>query len=159
MTRDATRSADALRLTSEREPSDADVRAVRDGLLAFNVARIGDPERATVALFLRDAEGRVVGGLLGVRRWRWLYVDQLWVDDAYRGSGAGSRLLRAAEAEAAAAGCTHAVLDTFSFQARPFYERHGYEVYATLEGYPPGHRQFYLRKRLAPPAAPDAAPR
>jgi hypothetical protein len=56
--------------------------------------------------------------------------------------------LSAAEAEAVAAGCTDAVLDTFSFQARGFYERHGYHVYATLEGYPPGYRQLFLHKRL-----------
>jgi hypothetical protein len=56
--------------------------------------------------------------------------------------------LLAAEAEAVAAGCTDAVLDTFSFQARRFYEWHGYHVYATLEGYPPGHRQLFLHKRL-----------
>ena len=61
--------------------------------------------------------------------------------------------MRAAEAEAVAAGCTDAVLDTFSFQARGFYERHGYEVYATLEGYPPGHQQLFLHKRLVSEAA------
>jgi endonuclease/exonuclease/phosphatase (EEP) superfamily protein YafD len=37
---------------------------------------------------------------------------------------------------------------TFSFQARPFYEKFGYEVFATLEDYPPGHRKYFLRKAL-----------
>ncbi len=140
---------DCLEITSELQPSEQDVRVVRDGLLEFNVAHVGlDPQSAPVTLFLRDSAGQVVGGLIGGWRWRWLYVDKLWVHERHRGSGAGSRLLQAAEAEALAAGCTDAVLDTFSFQAQPFYERNGYTVYATLEGFPPGHRQFFLHKRL-----------
>lgn len=145
---------DSLELTSELQPSEQDVRAVRDGLLAFNVAHIGlDPQSAPVTLLLRDGTGQVVGGLIGGWRWRWLYVDKLWVDERYRGVGAGSRLLQAAEAEALAAGCTDAALETFSFQARSFYERHGYKVYATLEGFPPGHRQLFFHKRLVAEAS------
>jgi hypothetical protein len=41
------------------------------------------------------------------------------------------------------------VLDTFSFQARGFYEKLGYCVFGTLDDYPPGHSRFYLTKRLA----------
>jgi GNAT superfamily N-acetyltransferase len=141
--------SEELVLTSEPHPSEADVRVVREGLLAFNVEHVGrEPRSGSVSLFLRDRSGQVVGGLLGGWRWGWLYIDKLWVQDSYRKSGGGSCLLLAAEAEAVAARCTDAVLDTFSFQARSFYERHGYEVYATLEGYPPGHRQLFLHKRL-----------
>lgn len=148
---------DGFEITSELQPSERDVRVVRDGLLEFNVAHIGlDPQPSPVALFLRDGGGQVVGGLIGGWRWRWLYVDKLWVHERYRGNGAGSRLLQAAEAEALVAGCTDAVLDTFSFQARSFYERHGYTVYATLEGFPPGHRQLFLHKRLI--AGPSTQP-
>jgi GNAT superfamily N-acetyltransferase len=140
---------DQLILTSEPHPSDDDLRTVRDGLLAFNVEHIGrDPQSASLSLFLRDCSGRVVGGLLGGWRWGWLYIDKLWVQDSYRKRGGGSRLLEAAEIEAIAAGCTDAVLETFSFQARAFYERHGYRVYAMLEGFPPGYHQLFFHKRL-----------
>lgn len=138
-----------LTLTSELNPSAADVEVVKNGLLAFNVEHIGlEPRSASLNLFLRNLSGDVIGGLLGGWRWGWLYVDKLWVQAEYRKRGAGSRLLTAAEAAAMAAGCTDAVLDTFSFQARDFYERHGYISYATLEGFPPGHRQFFFHKRL-----------
>ncbi|HEV7858247.1 MAG TPA: GNAT family N-acetyltransferase, partial [Pyrinomonadaceae bacterium] len=141
---------DELELANEPQPSETDVRIVSEGLLAFNVAYIGrEPQDAPVTLFLRDTEGRVVGGLMGGWRWGWLYTNKLWVQEQYRGQGAGSRLLRAVETQALAAGCTDAVLDTFSFQASPFYERHGYKIYATLEGFPPGYRLHFLHKRLA----------
>jgi GNAT superfamily N-acetyltransferase len=90
----------------------------------------------------------LVGGLYGNTAWQWLFVDLLWVDTPFRRQGLGRRLLRAAEAAARARGCTRAFLDTFDFQARPFYEREGYVVFGTQEEYPPGHRKFYLGKSL-----------
>ena len=62
--------------------------------------------------------------------------------------------LRAAEQFALEHGCPGSYLDTFEFQALPFYERHGYTVFGVLEDYPPGSRRFYLRKVLAPPPGP-----
>jgi hypothetical protein len=54
-----------------------------------------------------------------------------------------------AEDEARALGCVGVWLDTFSFQARGFYERHGYEVFGTLDEFPAPHQRFFLRKRFA----------
>jgi iron complex outermembrane receptor protein len=45
-------------------------------------------------------------------------------------------------------GCHSAYLDTFSFQAKPFYERCGYEVFGVLEDFPKGHQRFFMRKSL-----------
>jgi len=39
-------------------------------------------------------------------------------------------------------------LDTFSFQARPFYERLGFSLFGALAGYPPGSARHFLVKRL-----------
>ena len=140
--------ADEPRISVEREAAAADVAAVAAGLRAFNVARIGDPGEEPVHVFLRDAAGRVVGGLVGHIRWRWLYVEKLWVDDAHRGAGHGAALLAAAEARARERECLGAYLDTFEYQARPFYEKLGYRLFGTLDGYPPGYRQYHLVKRL-----------
>jgi hypothetical protein len=38
------------------------------------------------------------------------------------------------------------LLSTFDFQAPQFYLEHGYEVFATLPDYPPGHTDYHLRK-------------
>ena len=85
--------------------------------------------------------------------WTWLHVSLLWVAEERRHSGLGSRLLCDLEAAAAERGCRHAHLDTFSYQARPFYERHGYTLFATLDDYPPGHQRFFLRKTFASASA------
>lgn len=141
---------DELELSIETTPSTADVDVVQRGLRAFNVARIGEPNEEPVTIFLRErGTRRVVGGLLGHIRWRWLYVAKLWVHEDVRGGGGGTRLMAAVEAHARARGCLGIYLDTFEYQARPFYEKLGFQLYGVLEGYPPGYRQFYLAKPLS----------
>jgi GNAT superfamily N-acetyltransferase len=137
-----------LRVSVEPDAARADVETVRNGLRAFNVARIGAPDEVATQVFLRDAAGQVVGGLLGEIRWRWLYVAKLWVADEQRGRGYGGDLLAAAEEFAREHDCIGVYLDTFEYQARPFYEKYGYELFGTLDGYPPGYRQYHLAKRL-----------
>jgi GNAT superfamily N-acetyltransferase len=132
----------------EPDANPADVETVMAGLLAFNVAVIGDPAEEPVRVFLRDESGAVVGGLLGHIRWRWLYVGKLWIAEPHRGHGRGRALLDAAERHARSRDCIGSYLDTFEYQARPFYEKCGYELFGTLDGYPPGYRQFYFAKRL-----------
>jgi ribosomal protein S18 acetylase RimI-like enzyme len=78
----------------------------------------------------------------------YLHVDLLFVPENMRRAGIGRRLLTDAEAESLRRGCHAVWLDTFSFQARGFYERLGYTVYGTLEDYPAGHSRFFLTKRL-----------
>jgi GNAT superfamily N-acetyltransferase len=134
----------------EPDASPADVGVVQAGLRAFNVARIGEPAEAPVHIFLRDESGEIVGGLLGHIRWRWLYVAKLWISADHRGGGHGIALMTAAESHARARGCVGAYLDTFEYQARPFYEKLGYTVFGTLDGYPPDYRQYHLAKRFEP---------
>lgn len=66
--------------------------------------------------------------------------------ETLRGSGLGASLMRRAEEEAVRRGCRGAWLDTFSFQARGFYERLGYTVFGTIQDYPPGHRRHFMQK-------------
>jgi GNAT superfamily N-acetyltransferase len=138
--------AEDLQIDDEVMP--ADEALVVRGLLSFNENRLGPADDQPVKFVARDSTGVVVGGILGHTRWRWLYIAKLWVDDRARGHGLGTRLMAAAEDLARSRGCTDVSLDTFDYQARPFYEKLGYELFGTLEGYPPGTRQYYLRKRL-----------
>ena len=65
-----------------------------------------------------------------------------------RGNGLGSELTQKVEEETVRRGCIGALLETYSFQARGFYERLGYEVYGTVEDFPQRHRLFAMQKRL-----------
>ncbi|MEM9715291.1 MAG: GNAT family N-acetyltransferase [Pseudomonadota bacterium] len=96
----------------------------------------------------READGAVIGGLIGNTGNGWLHIWQFWVTEAHRGQGIGSRILIAAEAEAVRRGCTRAHVETLSFQAPKFYADHGYEEFGVLPGYVGTHAQHYFRKVL-----------
>ncbi len=132
--------------------------AVAQALLAFNDGFLGPPGGRPLAVLLRPGPGWApVGGVWGRGAHGWLFIEMVFLPAALRGQGWGARLLAAAEAEAAARGLSGVWLDTFSPQARRFYERAGYAVFGTLDDYPPGHARWFLRKRLASAPAPSAA--
>jgi GNAT superfamily N-acetyltransferase len=139
----------ALRIVVEPHASDHLKQVVHEGLGLYNVAVTGVAEYYPVSIFLKDARDEVLGGVLGHVWGQWLHIAILWLAEPVRGQGYGRQLLLAAEAYGRERGCQHVELATFSFQARPFYEKLGYEVFATLEDYPPGHRKYFLRKPLA----------
>ena len=122
------------------------------GLTAYNEAQVGpDPVRdpdSHVCIVARDRDGRVRGGAQGVAVGAWLALDTVWVDDAFRMCGLGTRVLDAAETEGRRRGCKWAVLATFDYQAPDFYSRRGYVEYARMEDFPWGHTRFQLRKEL-----------
>jgi GNAT superfamily N-acetyltransferase len=130
--------------------------AVRQGLRSADPAGLPPRQHDYQPLYLsvRDSSDAIIGGLYGMTMWSWLLIDGLWVAEAYRGHGFGSRLLTEAEAHAVQRGCRGAWLGTFDFQARAFYERHGYVVFAELDGFPPGHKHLHLRKTFDTPTAP-----
>ena len=67
---------------------DDDAReVVRAGLEAFNTALIGENPYHDFALYARNGEDQVVGGMFGHSGAGWLYIDYLWLHDSQRGRG------------------------------------------------------------------------
>ena len=130
------------------DASGADAQTVRDRLDMYNVGVTGESAYYPVNLFLKSERNEVLGGLLGAIWGGWLHITFLWVDQAERGQDWGTRLMDQVEAYARERKCHGVELDTHSFQARPFYEARGYEVIATLDDYPKGHKKFFLKKKL-----------
>ncbi len=139
---------DRIRITSEPDGDPADRQTLQDAIDAFNVRLTGRDDGRYVSLFVRDESGKLRGGLTAEMWADWLHVKVLWLDEALRRQGLGSRLLAQAEDEARAHRCKGVFLETFSFQAPRFYARHGYEVFGKIDEYPGEHGQLFLRKRL-----------
>jgi GNAT superfamily N-acetyltransferase len=139
---------DDLTFTIETDPSPQDITALGDGLTQHALPTTGARGFLPLAVFARDSDGRLVGGISALVNWNWLQIALVWISPELRHGGLGSQLLSRIESAGKERGCTNAHLDTFSYQARPFYERHGYELFATLDDYPTGHQRFYLRKNL-----------
>lgn len=138
---------------------DKDARkAVLDGLTVFNDAATGaKQDGGPLSAVLRDGEGGpILGGLIGHVYGSWLQLHLFHIPEPLRRQGWGRKLVAMLEEEARSLGAVGAHVDTFSFQARGFYERLGYTVYGTLEGNPPGHRRYVLSKTFAPRTTGDA---
>jgi GNAT superfamily N-acetyltransferase len=89
-------------------------------------------EGRKVQLRAVDAEGTMLGGLIGAHLQRWLYVKLLAVSPEARGRGIGAKLLARAETLAREEGLVGIYLDTFEFQAPRFYLREGYSEIGRL---------------------------
>jgi GNAT superfamily N-acetyltransferase len=139
-----------VNITVHLQPAREDALAVHEFLRRHNESRIGATNRAPLTVIARDADGAVVGGVHAETMHGWLHVATLAVAEEWRGQGIGTRLLRAVEAEGWRRGCTNVWLDTFSFQAQPFYEREGYHVFGVLEDFPPGETRYFMTKALSP---------
>lgn len=118
------------------------------GVHDYNIQQAGDNHFQRLCFVLQAPDKEIVGGVIGEVYWGWFYLDLLWVNASLRGRGYGHRLLTRAEHEARQRGANHVYLDTFSFQAPDFYERHGYQIFGELPDFPPGHQRYFLTKRL-----------
>jgi GNAT superfamily N-acetyltransferase len=141
-----------LRIVSEPHAGPETISFVREAIARHNVAVTRDTYYSPLAILLKDVRDAILGGAFGHVWGGWLDLSLLWVAEPVRGQGYGRKLLEAAEEEARAQGCRGVFLSTFSFQARPFYEKFGYEVIGEIRDYPIGHAFYFLKKTLKVPS-------
>ena len=133
----------------EAQPQPGDINTILQGLLEFNRTQTGGASPEYLLITVRDEQGSLVGGLVGATYLGWLQVHTVWLPDDLRGRRYGTRLMGIAEEEALRRGCTRAFLETYSFQALPFYEKCGYVVHSHLPDFPPGGARYALTKNLS----------
>lgn len=121
-----------------------------DGLNRFNQKALGLPDKSSLPICYEVmSDGKRVAGIQSHFYFQeLLFIAYLFVEEEYRKSGIGANLLSAVEEEGKKLGAKVAHVDTFSFQAKNFYLRHGYEVYGILKDCPEGHARYYFRKTL-----------
>jgi GNAT superfamily N-acetyltransferase len=133
----------------EDRPDPLDVEFLEAAIRSEASAAAGLGDEVELAIFVRDA-GAIVAGISG---WTWgdcCELQSLWVEPALRGRGLATRLIAAAEVEAARRGCTQTVHFTYAFQAQDLYETNGYELVGRVEDFPSGTDALWYRKRLKP---------
>ncbi len=146
------------RITITDNPDRNDVRAVRAGLRAYNVKQepaLLDLPSGDYAVFIRDDLNRIIGGIVAEADWGMMYVDLLWLDDSLRGKGQGRALLSIIEQTTLKVGMSQIYLMTTEFQALPFYQHMGYDLFGTLMNRPHGYAYYYLHKKSIDPDDTD----
>ena len=139
-----------LTLTVHDDLPRDDALVVDQGLDDSNEAAAPLHEVQPLSCFVRLPGGGVVGGAVG-RTWgACCELQQLWVHPDHRHRGTGSRLVRAFEERAVARGCTFFYLYTFSFQARPFYERLGSDMKFEIQGFSKDIAKYTMVRVMTP---------
>ena len=122
---------------------------------AFNA--IAQPEEDAEEEFVyivTDESGNLLGGcILSIDGLKTASIYDLWVEETCRKQGMASALMREAERKAREQGCYLAMVGTFDWQAKPFYDKLGYMLNDTMTDVPKGHEHYFLTKRFdCPPA-------
>ena len=98
--------------------------------------------------FLVFDDNLLVGGAIGFIEYNWYFLDLLYVDEEYRKRNIGTNLIKKIEKLAREKHLTGIRMDTWDFQAKGFYEKNGYSVFAEIKNCPPGTIDYYLKKEL-----------
>jgi len=141
-----------VRIETTDNPEKEDLKVISKGIQTYNQQYIPDDvvfEADTkFAVFAKDENGNVVGGIRACAFWNYCIIELLWLSENTRGLGIGKQLIEATEKHALKKGFSYMRTETLSFQARPFYEKLGYKVFGELPDYPKGHTTYCLFKEL-----------
>jgi len=139
-----------ITITTHDDLPPAEAAIVDTGLGDYNDSAAPLHEVRPLSCFARAPDGEVIGGVVG-RTWGTAAeIQQLWVADAQRCKGIGTRLVRAFEARAAERGCRTFYLETLSFQAPRLYASLGYRVAFELRALPHGIVRFTMLREIDP---------
>lgn len=132
------------------DPSEAEVLAIRRKLQEYNRQFLEKTEEPRFAVKTLDGNGELAAGAVFTVVGQWVEIEYFWVRSDLRRGGLGRSVLDTIEAFGWQKGCRHASLNTFDFQARPFYEKQGYKVVYTQRGYPLHNERYFMEKDIAP---------
>lgn len=129
-----------------------DLKTLNEAITDDNIRVAKELPRAEITRLdfaATSPEGKLLGGIQAYRvNWGILHIELLYVYDEYRQQGIATALLKHVEKIAKDTHCYLSHLDTFDFQAKDFYLKHGYQIFGVLENAPRGHNRYYMRKDL-----------
>lgn len=138
-----------MQFTQKLDPNETDIEAVRLGLTADLDRQGREAGYRPYSVLLSEAPGGpVIGGLYGYAMFDWLFIQFVSVPQAKQAKGIGTELMARAEAWARAEGLGGIWLDTFAFQAKPFYEKLGFRVFGEIADHPRGSSRYFMKKPL-----------
>ena len=115
-------------------------------LQEYNSRYITDCE--DLSYCIENENGECIAGIVASGDMDCITVDYLFVDDAYRKNGYGSKLLTYFETQAICLNAKRIILNTFEFQASAFYEKNGYQLFGKIEPCFSNYGQYFFEKEL-----------
>lgn len=102
----------------------------------------------SIGLSLRDGTNKIVGGLVFECRYNCLHLRRLWVDPEWRRLGWGKKLMLRAESMAQEKSCSFAMGIVMDWEDVAFFQKLGYAIEGTIQGFEGGSRGLRIRKEL-----------
>lgn len=100
------------------------------------------------AFIIQNEKQKFLGGIQGFYYYGCFYIDLLFVINEARGKGYGSQLMQKAEELAKTRECLFMAVNTMDFEAKPFYEKHGFEIEFTRNGFEKNSEMYFFRKPI-----------
>lgn len=132
--------------------SEKEADLIVDRIVEYNLSKV--PGKQEIPLLsinrvIEDTNGEIIAGILSkMYCWNCIYIDALWVKEEYRKDKLGTKLLKEIEKIAKEKDCHLIHLDTFDFQAKDFYIKHGYEIFGVLDQCPENHKRYFMKKSI-----------
>ncbi len=114
---------------------------------AFQKVGLGK-DNGSASFVILDEEGNFLAGMQGYNFYGCFNIDILFVKDSEQNKGFGGILIKKAEEIALVRKCKFLTVNTMSFEARPFYEKHGFKLEFIRNGFEGGASMYYLRKEV-----------
>ena len=124
-------------------------KAIIDGLNhnAYIKRKLGQ-NNGSFSFVIENADGELKAGISGFYYYGCFHIDLLFVAGESRGKGYGSNLMQKVEELAHTKGCLFMSVHTMDFEAKPFYEKHGFEIDFVCEGFEKNSKMYRLKKKL-----------
>ncbi len=130
--------------------STEEIKIIEDSLDMYSASQCEMPFEEAFEIIGRCIKegGEIKGGIVTELELKvGIHIRTFWLDESVRGKNLGTKLLREVEEEGKEKGATFAYLETFDFQAKDFYEKNGYGIFATLD-YPTGNTMYFMKKQF-----------
>ncbi|WP_159650067.1 GNAT family N-acetyltransferase [Erysipelothrix aquatica] len=128
-------------------PEATDVIKLRELLRKYNRQNFETLEHSEFAIYIRDEDENIVGGISGEIFGNWVDVKYLVIHEDLRGQGLGKALLEKVENMAIEHRCRYIFLNTFGFQGKDFYPKFGFREVYVKQDYPlTGTHHFFVKE-------------
>ena len=90
-----------MKIEVTANPQKEDLKVISKGIQSYNQQHIPDEvvfeEDTRFAVFAKDDDGNVLGGIRACAFWNYCIIELLWLSEKTRNKGVGSKLIKAAE--------------------------------------------------------------
>jgi ribosomal protein S18 acetylase RimI-like enzyme len=138
---------DGLEYTIDLSGNSQAQQYVEQKMTEYHELQVGPYKREAFTITVKE-NGQIVAGLNGNVCGPLCNVWDLWVDEKFQRKKIGTRIMDQCETIAKDQECKMIQLTTSELHSKPFYEKIGYKVLATIPEEFMGHDTYIMRKLL-----------